>query len=148
MDLFQVEKFFPIVAYGYRCYDVFLWSKITLCRSRGKKKEKCETFFKVPAEVVGLNITPTLPEAMVVEAPQLDPEATLLEVSEAAQPQDPEATMVGEDGNAQPPLDDTEAPPPGDFAALPMDVEEEAPELQLQPYEPDEGKKANSLADP
>jgi hypothetical protein len=96
---------------------------------------------------VGLNITPTLPEAMVVDAPQLDPEATLLEVSEAAQPQDPEATMVGEDGNAQPPLDDAEAPPPGDFAAMPMEVEEEAPELQLQlqPYEPYVGKKANSF---
>ncbi len=104
--------------------------------------------FKVPAEVVGLNITPTLPEAMVVEAPLLDPEATLLEVSEAAQPQDPEATLVGEDGNAaQPLMDDAEAPPPEDFAALPMDVEEEAPELQLQPYEPDVGKKAISLAD-
>ena len=84
----------------------------------------------------------------MVEAPQLDPEATLLEVSEAAQPQDPEATMLGEDGNAQPPIDDAEAPPPGDFALLPMDVEEEAPELQLQPYEPEVGKKANSLADP
>ncbi len=96
---------------------------------------------------MGLNITPTLPEAMEVEAPLLDPEATLLEVSEAA-PQDPEATMLGEDGNAQPPIDDTEAPPPGDFAPLPMDVVEEAPELQLQPYEPDVGKKANILADP
>ncbi len=90
-----------------------------------------------------------------MEAPQLDPEATLLEVSEAAQPQDPEATVVdpeatvaGEDGNVQPPMDDAEAAPPGDFAALPMEVEEEAPELQLQPYEPDVGKKADSLADP
>ncbi len=96
---------------------------------------------------MGLNITPTLPEAMVVEAPQLDPEAILLEVSEAAQPQDQEATMVGEDGNAQPPIDDAEAAPPEDFAAMPMDVEE-APELQLQPYEPDVGKKASSHADP